>query len=220
VLALVKPAVTAPFFLIVLLRPQRLQPALLVGCGYLGLTLGASAFQTDGPVELLRNWSASSRGILMQSAIKFSNSNLHSWAGSLGIPDWYPPAAALCLLGLSLWMYRHRFADLWVAIGVTALVARFYTYHGRYDDVLIVLPMMTLFRIAKTSEWSERERRRARWLLGLSFPLMIAPGGLYLLPWPWNRVFVGVQSCVWFLILVFLATLTRGLKVTDQQNFG
>jgi len=33
--------------------------------------------------------------------------------------------------------------------------------------------------------------------------------GMYLPPWPWNRVFVAIQSCVWFLILVFLANLAR-----------
>jgi hypothetical protein len=38
---------------------------------------------------------------------------------------------------------------LWLLLGVTALVARFWTYHRWYDDLLILLPMIALFRIAQ-----------------------------------------------------------------------
>jgi hypothetical protein len=218
VASLVKPSVTAPFFLIVLLRPPRLRPALLVAGGYLGLTVVASAFQGTGIVALLQKWNISSQRGLMETAIPYSNGNLHSWMATVGQLRWYSAAAILCLVALSVWIYRYRFADVWLTIGVAALVSRFYTYHGWYDDVLILLPMLALFRIAKMDKWPQRERSNAKALLVVSLPIMIVPG-LYLLPWPWNRLFVLVQTCVWFMFLIFLARLAQQNRPQKAAEF-
>jgi hypothetical protein len=40
---------------------------------------------------------------------------------------------------------------LWLLIGVTAIVARFWTYHRPYDDLLMLLPAIALFSIGEAA---------------------------------------------------------------------
>jgi len=94
-------------------------------------------------------------------------------------------------------------------MGVTAYVARFWTYHRWYDDALILLPMVTLFRIAKRGPSGHVDDVIAGTLLGVTLLLMLAPGGLFLLPAPWNTVYVWGQVIVWIVTLVFLLGLAQ-----------
>ena len=127
-------------------------------------------------------------------------SNLHVWLGMLGLLTWILPASLLVWLVLGFWIYRHRDADLWVLLGVAAIVACFWTYHRWYDDVLLLLPMVALFRMAK------RGSAVAGVLLGGTVLLSLAPGGLFLLPPPLNTVYVVGQTVLWMTTLVFLIT--------------
>ena len=46
-------------------------------------------------------------------------------------------AISLILLGgLGAWVYRFRRVDVWLLIGVSAVIARLWTYHRTYDDLL------------------------------------------------------------------------------------
>ena len=74
--------------------------------------------------------------------------NEHSWLEAIKLEGLEGPASLLALMILGFWVYRYRRADIWILMGVTALVARFWTYHMWYDDLLILLPMVALFRIA------------------------------------------------------------------------
>jgi len=65
-------------------------------------------------------------------------------------------------------------------MAVAALTARFWTYHRWYDDLLILIPMIALFRIAKEAE-TEDLSTWAGVLVGVGVVAMIAPGGLYCL---------------------------------------
>jgi hypothetical protein len=147
-LALVKPNVSVPFFWIVLFIPGRLRPALLLMCGYVAVTLFAASFQEPGVLSLIRDWITHAAEV-SERASGWSYGNLHSWLGALGLEAWNIPASLLLLLTLGVWIYCHRHNDLWLLLGVTALVARFWTYHGWYDDLIILLPMMALFRMAE-----------------------------------------------------------------------
>jgi hypothetical protein len=64
--------------------------------------------------------------------------------------------------------------------------------------------MVALFRIAKGNSYSDRVHVLAGALLGITMLASIAPGGLYLLPAPWNTIYVDGQVVVWGLVLVFL----------------
>jgi hypothetical protein len=212
IFALAKPSISAPFFWIVLFCPGRLRPPLLVVCGYMGMTLLAGAFQELNLFELMHRWIANSREVLAHSAVTFSNSNLHSWSAYFGLENWYPVGSLLMLIALGVWTYFYRRADLWVLIGVTALVTRFNTYHGWYDDVLVGLPVITLFKIAKSGKLKEKYNLTAGLLLAITLLSLVAPGGLYLFPFPWNMLYVQVQTFIWVTVLIFLLFCARQEK--------
>jgi len=130
--ALVKPTVSVPFMWIVLFVPGRLRPAVLVSGGYLALTLIASLFQKPPISSLLHDWIV--YGLEpSQYARWWSHSNLHRWLTALGLEEWNLFATLLMLTALGVWTYRNRHQDFWFLLGVTALVARFWTYHALYD---------------------------------------------------------------------------------------
>ena len=147
--ALVKPSVTAPFFWILLFRPGRTRPAKLFVCGYIGITLLSGSFQESDIVAFLQDWLASSREILMHDAILWSHGNLHSLLATFGLERWTPVSSLIVLTALGLWMYFNKKTDIWLLIGITASVSKFYTYHGWYDDAILALPMVCLFRMSK-----------------------------------------------------------------------
>lgn len=135
--------------------------------------------------------------------------NLHVWLGGFGLEEWIFPASLVLLLALGFWSYRPRHVDLWILLGVTAYVARFWTYHRWYDDALLLLPMVSLFRIAKRGPSDQGADVMAGVLLGMTLLVMLAPGGLFLLPPPWNTVHVFGQMIVWTVTLVFLLGQAR-----------
>ena len=130
-------------------------------------------------------------------------SNLHVWLGMLGLREWILPASLLVWLVLGFWIHRQRDGDLWALLGVAAIVACFWTYHRWYDDVLLLLPMVALFRMAK------RGSAVAGGLLGAAILLSLAPGGLFLLPPPFNTAYVVGQTGLWMVTLLFLVTASR-----------
>jgi len=204
-LSLAKPTLTVPFFWIVLFAPGGLRSTFLAALGYVGLTLFAASFQEPEWPSLWREWLAGSSKL----AAHAGTANVHVWLGALGLERWMLPASLLLLLTLGLWTYRHRRADLWLLMGVAAIIARFWTHHRWYDDLLILLPMVALFRIARRGPGADRSDVLAGVLLGLTLLTTLAPGGLYLFPWPWNRVYVAGQVVVWVAVLFFLLDRAR-----------
>lgn len=201
--ALVKPSIAVPFLWIVLLVPGSLRPALMVTLGYLGLTVFSISFKEADLLTLLTGWVA--RGAYRAVLPEYGNvSNVHVWLATLGLEAWILPASLLLLAVLGVWIYRHRHADLWLLLGVTAYVARFWTYHSWYDDLLLLLPMIALFRLTR-QEPSASGGDTAGVLLAITMACMLAPGGLFLLPRPLVTVYVTAQVIVWISGLAFLA---------------
>ncbi|MGH7960322.1 MAG: hypothetical protein ACRERD_00665, partial [Candidatus Binatia bacterium] len=120
------------------------------------------------------------------------------------LPAWNLPASLLVLGALGVWIYYHRRVDFWLLLGVTALVALFWAYHGWYDDLLMLLPIVALFRIAKQSASTDRGGVVAGALLALTLLTTLAPGGSYLLPQPWNILYGTGQIIVWTMVFIFL----------------
>ncbi|MBN2490840.1 MAG: DUF2029 domain-containing protein [Planctomycetes bacterium] len=197
--SLVKPSLTAPFFWLVWLMPGRLRPAILVAAGYVALTLIAGAFQEARLLELLRGWAQVSQ----VDCPSCGSADLHMLLSALGLEAWTFPASLLMLLALGAWIVLHRRVDIWVLLGVTALAARFWTYHGTYDDVMVVLPMVALFRAARTD-------RHAAVLLAVGIPAMLLPVRLHhFWPAPWPLLFAVVHAATWLGMLVFLLRQAR-----------
>jgi hypothetical protein len=139
---------------------------------------------------------------------------------------WVLPASLLILLGLGLWVYRHRQGDLWVLLAVTALVARFWTYHMGYDDLLILLPMVALFRLAKHSQSQASGRDVvAGVLLAVTVVIMLVPhmlhrlAGLHQLSPPLNWLLTWGYAVVWLLILIFLLDVAH-CELRERQAAG
>ncbi|HEY7535363.1 MAG TPA: glycosyltransferase family 87 protein [Thermodesulfobacteriota bacterium] len=136
---------------------------------------------------------------------------------TLGLQNWIIPVTLLILAIQAFWTYKYRHEDIWLLMGVAALVARFWTYHRWYDDLLILLPMMALFRIAKMGAYANGRDVIAGVLLAITLLLTLAPGGLYLFPKPLNSLYAICQSIVWIIALVFLlyyARYEKNLKIS------
>ena len=215
-LALAKPTIAAPFFWIVIFAARSLRPAVIVVGAYLALTLFAAGFQEPGIVELVRRIldTASALGA------RAGESNLHSLLVHLGRPGWITPASIGILVILGLWVWRHRDGDYWLLMGVAAFVARFWSYHRWYDDLLILLPMIALYRLAGGGPTHRNLDVWAGVLLASTLVMMVAPGGLYLLPAPWNQVWSGVQVSVWLADLALLLVAAHAERVARADAAG
>jgi len=102
-------------------------------------------------------------------------------------------------------------------MGVAAFVARFWSYHRWYDDLLILLPMVALHRLASHGPTRRNLDVAAGLLLAATLVTMMAPGGLYLLPAPWNKAWSGVQVAVWLADLAFLLAAAHAERVSRSS---
>jgi hypothetical protein len=146
-LSLVKPTLSVPVVGAILILTSRWRPVLLTGAFYLGVTLLAAAFQDASAPGLIVQWLG--RESVMN--LPLGSVNSHLWLHWLGFDGSMLPVSLLWILVGAAWTWRYRDADPWIVIGVAALVARLWIHHRAFDDVILVIPMITLFRIAKSS---------------------------------------------------------------------
>lgn len=213
-LALVKLNIAAPFLWLALLTPRRPRPLALVTLAvcYLALTAFALAFQPSGALAVLSM--LLSRGSTFAYAAGYANvTNLLS---DLGLISWSLPGSALVFAALGVWIYFHRQTDWWTLVGVSALVARLWIFHMLYDDVLIFLASLALFRIARR-ESDATWRALAGTLVAITIAAM-----LFLAQWqfaapPLNWIFIWGHAAVWIADLFFLlASASRA----PTENFS
>jgi hypothetical protein len=197
--SLVKPSISVPFFPLVVLW-GRMRVLLLTAAGYSALTLLAAWFQPIGLSVLFSDWIK----LGLAGTAGYGYANLHSWLDAVGLQRWDLPASFLALAALSAWVYRHRRADAWLLMGVAALVARLWMYHQVYDDVLILLPMIALFRIAKRAVSPSGRDLLAGVLLAVTMAVMLLPTRFSLSGSPWQPLFSGGHAVVWVAVLIFL----------------
>jgi len=164
--SLVKPNVSAPFFWIVLFAPRRRWPALLVVAGYALITLFALHLADRSLWEVARTWAASSG----KTAARAGNGNVSRWLAMGGLHRFVVATNIATLLALGGWLAWCRKADLWLRIGATAAFTRLWTYHYFYDDVLLLLPMIALARVATSERWMPGHRV----LAGVGFLLLMS----------------------------------------------
>jgi hypothetical protein len=203
VIALVKPSLSVPFFWLVLFRPATLRPAVLVIAVYLALTVIAVGFQDFDFSGLAQAWLARSIEGATREAAGGGYGNLHSWLAAFGLEKWNALASLLLLLLLGFWTYRYRHAELWLLLGVTAVVSRLWVYHRSYDDVLVVFPMIALYRIAKCDRSNKRYALVAGMILGVSVMTMFVPALVFSVP-AWKSVLKNSQTLLPMMMLMFL----------------
>ena len=198
-ITLVKPNVSIPFFWIILFRPGGLRIGVLTSLGYATLTFFAAFFQRSDLIALLRGWL-----VRAFEATQRGYGDLHVCLFTLGLGEWILPISLIALAALGVWVFCHRDGDHWLLLGVTALFARFWTYHRLYDNFLILLPMIALFRIAKRGPSVHGEDVMAGLLLAATTLIMLAPARLLTTPPPWDQLFKSVQVILWMATLFFL----------------
>ena len=211
-LALIKPNLTAPFFWIAVFVPGRLRPAALVVAGYVALTVVALVLAHDPTpfgtylalTESSGRWGQAFR--IWDLAIVLTR---------LGFREWLPHASIVIVLGLGAWTYRHRNRDLWILMSVAAVVTRFLTYHRWYDDLLLVVPLVTLFRLAHDGQATARQRTRAFALFGWTWLSLLAPGGHYVLPRLVVPAYLLAQTILWLGVLTFLLVVAEKHAARD-----
>lgn len=209
--SLVKPNVVTPFFWIVIVRPGRWRPALLVLVGYLMLTFFAAAYQPGNLVALLRDWTARAQASVdyTREAVRDSQIGLDAPQAvkertvSDLIPSLTPLVSILILVASGLWFYKFRRVDIWLMLAVAAFVARFWTYHRWYDDLLLLIPAISLFRIGM-QQGHKGVGTTAHVLMVLLTLSLLAPGGLYTLSGTLKAIYLNAQLFVWISVLLFL----------------
>ena len=227
IFAMVKPTLAAPFLWLVLFAPAsgadhrmwpwRLRPALLVAAGYTVLTFFAASFQDGSVLQQLREWINVAQIV---SARGGDYANLSAWLNDAGLARLVPAVSLVVFVALGLWLYRYRHVDLWVRLGVVAIVTRFLAYHRLYDDVLIVVAFVALFRIVTSvaantnpvvepslpvaSERVARDRTVAAALIATSMFFMLLPARMGTAPAPWHQIFNVSHTVTWLGVLVFL----------------
>lgn len=208
VIALVKPQITAPFFLIMLFRPGRLRPAIMTVAGYLSLTIIAKMFQPSDWITLLKGW-AGQRDLINWG---WGHTSVYTWMKSAGLGEFAVPASMLALAGFAIWLWVHRKADFWTLVGVTALISRLWIHHRVYDDLTVLPAMIPLFKLANRGDSPDAERATWYLLFFLNWGVFLAPLG-YVLATPHYpmlklaaRIFV---ATVWLATLVYLASRSK-----------
>ena len=214
--SLVKPTVSVPFCWLVLFIPKRARPMLLVVIGYAILTLFAASFQPQGFFTVMREALDHCLDGAAREARLHGYANIHSWLAAAGLQSWNLPASLVLLFGLGYWIYCNRNKELWLLLGVTAIVSRIWTHHPVYEDLLILLPMVTLLRITGRSSRSDGSDVTAGILLAVSWFALLAPATMRLWPAPWNFLFTGGEAAIWLTILVFL--LIQAHRQADARD--
>ncbi len=205
--AMVKVTLTAPFLWLVVFTPQaeaarriwpwRLRPGLLVATGYVTLTMLAARFQHATLLTQLREWIGVTRQVSNQGG---DYADLSAWLTAAGLGRLTSAISVVVFVAVGFWTYQHRRVDLWVRIGVIALVARFWAYHRLYDDVLVVLAFVALFRIATPA---------ATALIATCMIFMLLPARLGTAPMPWHQLFEVTHTVSWLGMLAFLGWWAR-----------
>jgi hypothetical protein len=199
--AFAKPHMAAPYMWIALFLPGGFRPVALVGLGYIVLTAVAVSYQTEGLSTMFHEWRERSAEL----AVSAGSANLHLWLAAIELEKWIFPASMLIFFGLGWWVYRHRHVDLWFLLGVTSIVTRFWTYHRPYDDLLLLLPAVALFRHTKSGASEKSDDVAAGALLALMVCGMLIPIRLLRTEPTWGLFLLnGANAFVWMSALFFL----------------
>jgi hypothetical protein len=202
VFALMKPSLTVPFFWIVLLRPRRLRPTVLVGLGYAAVSILAQALRSRPLLTDLADVLRISEGVVVADGL----GHVPRWMAQMGLGGWHLWGSAVVLAALGVWVARNRDADLWRLLGVTGIAARIWMYHRPYDDSLILLAMIALFRIAKQDRRKDGADVVAGLLLAVALLVEVAPGSFVYREYPWNIAQALWQPLVWGVMTIFLCS--------------
>ncbi|MEM8504163.1 MAG: glycosyltransferase 87 family protein [Cyanobacteria bacterium P01_D01_bin.1] len=225
VCSLVKPTLSAPFFWLVCFMPGRWRPVLLVSFGYTALALLATQFQEGNLLSLHIDW-LSHAGTMLET---LGHASVHTWLEAIDRSDWMLSASLLLFGAMGLWTAIYRRARPWVLLSVAAMVARFWVDHQVFDDVLLWIPLIALFRLTKLPLAGSVDQSMAQSITqSIAQPLAartvrLVAAGLFALNWlalmtsaqflmryhPLSRIAVPMQTALWIATLIFFLLLAH-----------
>jgi hypothetical protein len=197
-ISLVKPPLTMPFFWVIAFSKGWLRPVVLALVAYVaatGISIALNGTPLEGLSAMLRSWYDRAEFGMAQTGY----GNIHGWLGSRDLDAWILPASGLVFAVHGVWASRHRDADLWVLLGVAAIVARIWAYHQVYDDLLLVVPLIALYRLGR----GETPDRTAWALFVVGAAVLVAPVTPILRHASWALVLL------WLLQLAYLMFRAR-----------
>lgn len=211
--ALVKPTIAAPFCWSYLFCASTPWPGTLIGAGYAALTLAATAFQPQSLRDLASQYMESTRAL----DAGWGYGSLHSMFGLHGLHQWVAPAALAALVALGIWVYRHRRSDPWLILSATALVARFWTYHQIYDDLLILVPLAFLSRWVRERRGSRALRTAVSTVVAAAAFVLVAPGRWFFMSDGAEPMLNTIRTATWLAALgaVLLVSGSARVPATD-----
>ncbi|MCB0270302.1 MAG: DUF2029 domain-containing protein [Calditrichaeota bacterium] len=215
--AFVKPTLSAPFIWIFFFKNTRVRPFILLGVIYSACILFSAYQMQTNPINLHQDWlkrsiegaafgndqisenlTSGEKDLLADKSYVITY--LNDWMEALGLHGLSLENAILGFFILGVWVYFYRNVDIWLLLGVSAIFARFWTYHMWYDDLLLLFPLIGLFR--KISNQAKQAITPSI-LLFLLILFSIAPGGLYFFNPPINTIYVLLQKILWLSILIY-----------------
>ncbi len=211
-IALVKPTVALPFLWIIVLSFMRLRPMVLIVSIYVILGLIGCWYVNENYLLSHILWmskatvAAGSSGAAGRIAITqdMGYNDIHSLFSILGWKNWNTLGTLMVLLTLGIWLYRNRQVDLWIQLGVTAIISRVWTHHRVYDDMVVLLAIFALFRICKQYQMANCPNFIAESLLMLSIYTAVSPVSLRLKMFPVGFLYKSLLFTEWMGMLIFL----------------
>jgi hypothetical protein len=199
--ALVKPTLSLPLVVVALIAAGRLRPVLLLGGVYALLTAIATLAQPADIITLIRDWLA-----IASTRVPFEDGvpNIHFLLYRAGLPSLMTTASMVVLAALAAWTWTRRQADPWILLGVAGIVARLWAHSTLYDDAILLLPALALFRIAFTDPAPRTAAAAA--FFAAAWATLLTPTWMYYgMDASVVRLIHAGQTALWVAVLVFLA---------------
>lgn len=198
---LLKPTMGAPFIILVGILPRRFHVGLLASVGYLFISFVAAFFRSESLQTLVMQWFNVTQSWGNYAA---GHANLSRFLTLASLEAFRLPATLATLGVLSVWLWRHRQANLWLLVAVTGLVTRLSIHHRLHDDGLVIFSLLPLLSLTRIDLEKQRIGSPAGILLWLTAGSLLFPAQFFHQE-IWQRwILEGVQVLIWTTTLVFL----------------
>jgi hypothetical protein len=210
-IALVKPSISAPFVLLLPVVGRRWRPVVMTVGLYALITVGACGFQKEDLLSLIKAWLAN--GMHWTGTEAAGYGSLSVWLNSVGLAGASFAAGIVLLIGLGVWLNSFQDRDQWLLLGVVAVVARIWTWHRGYDDVVTLVCLLSLLHLTTRKSVPMQFRRLGTVLLIFGIIANALPARLpvqsTLLPALW------VANLIFFLAMARCQNCLKRLHPTE-----
>jgi hypothetical protein len=211
-LSLSKPTLAPPLVAAILISAWRWRPTVLTAAFYGTAAVAASLAHGGNPITLHLSWLRANNQRSVDDELGSALPNVHGWLDSIGFGPWGPLAALVILAAFCAWAMQRRSVDVWVLLGIAAVVARLWSYHRPYDDAVLFLAALALMRLAHGPKTMRRAAAHVL-LAGTCLALLTPTWALFEIAPTARLVVYNIQTALWIALLVFLLISARASTV-------